>query len=100
MKMSWAPQVIADSSGKWTGNGLRFATKEEAEANVRDLAARWFLVRETRVVGSIDPVNYRYANGTLIQVKPSEECPGHVASEADPKICGRCGVHINELAST
>jgi hypothetical protein len=28
---SWAPQVIADSSGKWTGNALRFPTEAEAE---------------------------------------------------------------------
>jgi len=34
--MSWKPEVIADSSGKWCGNALRFATREEAEANVRD----------------------------------------------------------------
>jgi hypothetical protein len=26
-----------------------------------------------------------------------EDCPGHVASELDPKICGRCGVHIDDL---
>jgi hypothetical protein len=26
-----------------------------------------------------------------------EECPGHVASESDPKVCGRCGIHIDEL---
>lgn len=26
-----------------------------------------------------------------------DACPGHVASDADPKICGRCGIHINEL---
>lgn len=24
-------------------------------------------------------------------------CPNHVASEHDPKICGRCGIHIDEL---
>ncbi|MGJ5163208.1 hypothetical protein [Bradyrhizobium sp. HKCCYLR1051] len=24
-------------------------------------------------------------------------CPGHVASPADPKVCGRCGVHIDSL---
>jgi hypothetical protein len=57
---SWAPEVIADDSGKWCGNGLRFATKEEAEANVRDLMWRWFAVRETRVVESTDPANYRW----------------------------------------
>lgn len=26
-----------------------------------------------------------------------ETCPGHVASERDPKVCGRCGVHIDSL---
>ena len=26
-----------------------------------------------------------------------ENCPGHVASENDPKVCGKCGVHIDSL---
>ena len=56
--MSWKPEVIADSSGKWCGNALRFATKEEAERSVADLSMRWLAVRETRVVESEDPVNY------------------------------------------
>jgi hypothetical protein len=63
--VSFKPEVIADSSGKWAGNSLRFATREEAEANVRALASRWFLVRETRVVESDDPVNYRWEDGRL-----------------------------------
>lgn len=62
--MSWKPEVIADSSGNWAGNGLCFATKEEAEAYVLDLSMRWLAVRETRVVESTDPVNYKWtANG-------------------------------------
>lgn len=24
-------------------------------------------------------------------------CPGHVASHKNPKVCGRCGIHIDEL---
>jgi hypothetical protein len=67
--MSWKPEVIADNSGKWTANGLRFATREEAEANVRDLWSRWTLVRETRVVESDDPVNYRWVDGHLEAVE-------------------------------
>lgn len=66
---SYKPEVIADSSGKWAGNALRFATREEAEAQVRDLSWRWTLVRETRVVESDDPVNYRYVDGKLVEVK-------------------------------
>ena len=29
--MSFKPEVIADTSIKWCGNALRFATREEAE---------------------------------------------------------------------
>ena len=70
--MSWAPEVIADSTGKFVGNALRFATKKEAEDNVHDLFMRWTLVRETRVVESTDPVNYCYKNGKL---EKAEEAP-------------------------
>ena len=67
--MSWAPEVQTDLSGKWYGNALRFATLEEAQANVRDLALRWTAVLETRVVESSDPVNYAYVNGALQRLK-------------------------------
>src|ERR1700694_4012761 len=70
--MSFKPEVIADPSGKWCGNALRFATRHEAEANVQDLMMRWFAVRETRVVESDDPVNYRYVDGRLESVAPEE----------------------------
>jgi hypothetical protein len=66
--MSFKPEVIADSSGQWCGNALRFATREEAEANVRDLMMRWFAVRETRVIESDDPVNYRWDEGKLVEI--------------------------------
>jgi len=66
--MSWKPEVIADNSGEWAGNGLRFATQEEAESNVRDLWMRWTLVQATRVVESSDPVNYRYVDHRLVAV--------------------------------
>jgi hypothetical protein len=55
--MSWKAEVIADSSGKFCGNGLRFATKGEAERYAKDLMYRWTLVREWRVVESDEPVN-------------------------------------------
>jgi len=63
--MSWKPEVIADSSGKWIPNGLRFATRQEAEDNARDLSWRWTAVRDTRATESDDPVNYRWADGKL-----------------------------------
>lgn len=60
MAKSWKPEVIADSTGKWYGNALRFATAEEAIANVCNLASRWTSVRDVRVMESDDPVNYRW----------------------------------------
>ena len=47
----------------------RFATKEEAEAQMANLASRWLLVRETRAVECDDPVNYRWQDGQLIAVE-------------------------------
>ena len=67
--MSFKPEVSVDDTGKWYGNALRFATRKEAEDNVRDLMMRWFAVRDTRVVESDDPVNYSYINGDLEEVK-------------------------------
>ena len=77
--MSWKPEVIADSSGKWCGNALRFATKAEAEANARDLMMRWFLVRETRATESDDPVNYAWVDGQVVNLPVAPEAP-----EAEP----------------
>ena len=54
---SYAVQVIADSSGLWAGNGCRYATREDAEAAAVDLATRWTLVREWRVIESDDAPN-------------------------------------------
>lgn len=73
--MSWKPEVIADSSGKWCGNALRFETKLEAEHYVSDLFMRWTLVRETRVVESDEPVNYRYddTQGLVAVGGPSDD---------------------------
>lgn len=75
MPQSFAPEVIADNSGKWCGNALRFATREEAEANVADLASRWFLVRETRVVESDDAVNYEWIPGQGLRAVGSNTAP-------------------------
>lgn len=58
--VSYAIEVIADDSGVWCGNALRFATREEAENEATSLWRRWVLVRERRVVTSQDPVNYRW----------------------------------------
>jgi hypothetical protein len=62
---SFKSEVIADNSGKWAGNALRFATESEALTYVKDLKRRWILVTDVRVVESSDPVNYRIVDNCL-----------------------------------
>jgi hypothetical protein len=66
---SYKAEVIADSSGKFCANALRFATREEAESYVFDLSMRWTAVRETRVSESDDPVNYEVKDGALRRIE-------------------------------
>ena len=65
MSRSYKPEVIADSSGKWCGNALLFATREEAEIYVRDLSMRWLAVRDTRVIESEEAPTYQLKDGIL-----------------------------------
>jgi hypothetical protein len=48
--MPFKVEVIADNSGRWVGNGLTFPTQSEAQSYANDLAMRWTLVRDWRVV--------------------------------------------------
>lgn len=84
--MSYRPEVIADSTGKWCGNALRFATYKEAYTSAYDLAMRWIAVRDYRAVESPDPVTHRLVEGRLEGVPwrgldahaqgwPREACP-------------------------
>jgi len=66
--MPFKAEVIADSSGKWVGNQLVFPTEEEAAEYVADLAGRWTLVRDTRVVETDEPANYTFRNGYASKV--------------------------------
>ena len=68
--MSFKPEVQTDRTGKWYGNALRFATREEAEKSVQDLERRWLLVHSTRVTESDDPVNYQWDDAVgLMRIK-------------------------------
>lgn len=58
--MAWKPEVIADSSGKWADNSLRFATQDEALRSARDLSNRWMLVTDYRATECDDEVNSVY----------------------------------------
>lgn len=65
---SFKMEVQADHTGTWAGNAIRLQTKEQAQAYLADLTARWISVRAGRVVESDDPVNYAFLNGTLTPV--------------------------------
>ena len=56
---SYRAEVVAERGGKWSGNGLRFATEREAKIYVANLTMRWTLVTDTRVVASRELVNAR-----------------------------------------
>jgi hypothetical protein len=71
--MSWKSEVIADSSGKWYGNGLTFATKDEAQQYVYDLGTRWTSVQETRVIESSEPASHLWLNGKLMRLALKQE---------------------------
>ena len=65
--MSFKPEVMVE--GKWSQNGLAFATKEEAEESARSLMDRWFAVNDYRAVESDQPVNYRREHGKDVAVE-------------------------------
>jgi hypothetical protein len=66
MAFSWKAEVIADRSGRWISDSLRFATQQEAWSYVQDLTYRWHAVRYERVVESNDPVNHRWTEQGLL----------------------------------
>lgn len=67
--MSFKPVVQTDSSGKWYGNAVRFASREEAMASAASLASRWTMVRDYSVEESDDPVNYAIVDGAMVAVE-------------------------------
>lgn len=65
--MSYRPMVYVQ--GEWAGNGMRFATHEEAETHAYLLANRWTLVSDWRADESSDDVNYALVDGRLVSPK-------------------------------
>jgi hypothetical protein len=63
---SWKPEVKVE--GKWAGNGLRFATQEEAIGSAMLTRMRWWLVEDVRATESLDPINYRFENNDNVAV--------------------------------
>lgn len=58
--MGWKPEVqVVGNGGKWSQNGLVFATKEEAERSAFSLMMRWTAVEDYRAVEVDEAANYR-----------------------------------------
>ena len=66
--MSFKPGVVTDDTGKLYSDGLAFATREEALASARELMGRWLMVRDTGVIESEEPVNYRFIDGANVRI--------------------------------
>lgn len=66
--MSFKPEVFVE--GKWSQNGLVFATHDEAKAYAQDLYCRWTLCTNHRAVESSEPVNYKFVDGKLEYIAP------------------------------
>ena len=65
--MSYIPMVKGVGADKWLGNGLRFATAEEALAYAADLQEQWMGCRggaeNRKAEESSDPVSHAWHNG-------------------------------------
>jgi hypothetical protein len=66
--VSWKPEVVADSTGNWYSNALRFATEDEAKASASELSMRWLAVREWRATECDDPVTHAIVDGRMVEV--------------------------------
>ncbi len=72
MTNSFKPEIQAGDN-KWTGNGIRCPTREEAKAYVLHLMDRWMSVTATRVVESDDLPTYNWVEGKgPVPIKPGD----------------------------
>jgi hypothetical protein len=71
--MSFNPQIKGVGEDKWTGNGLYFATPEEALAYAADLQGRWMGCKDgaenRRAEPSDQPVSHVWIDGRLVTVE-------------------------------
>jgi len=54
-------EVIADNTGTWCGNALRFTSVAEAREYATDLMMRWMLVRDWRIIDGAGKVYESFA---------------------------------------
>lgn len=71
---SYRVQVVADSSGEWVGNAMRYRSHDEADNAGKDLLCRWLLAQRYRVVPSDDQPNTD-GKGNYVRPEPPEPDP-------------------------
>lgn len=49
------------------------------------------------LVGALVDVVFEFSFSKSPSMVQEQDCRGHVASANDPRVCGRCGVHIDSL---
>lgn len=64
--LSWHAAVKTAGDEDWVYNGMRFATKEEADAYAKDLAWRWTAVLGVEVSQTVGLANYKWADGKAV----------------------------------
>jgi hypothetical protein len=71
--VSYAPEIQGVGEAKWTANGLRFATAEEALAYAENLQGRWMGCQageaHRRAAESSDPVSHAWVDGRAVAVR-------------------------------
>lgn len=60
---SWKPEF--EIGGAWYGNGIRFATYEEAFENAKDKFSRWTVPTGYRAVEAEEEPNYSFEGGKM-----------------------------------
>jgi hypothetical protein len=68
-RTSWKSEIVAKKRGEFRGNGLRFATSEEAGAHVLDLALRKTAVYNSRIVECNEPVNAKWTENGVVHLR-------------------------------
>ncbi len=75
--------------------------EEEVGARFRDrwdgAAVRISGIRSTSTTGVAGALRNWLKAARRKIAEAQDACSGHVASDDDPKVCGRCGIHIDEL---
>lgn len=79
--VSYKAEVLVQ--GSWSSNGLRFHTERAAELYGKDLAERWTLCSDSRVVPSDDPVTENSATAAWAEggaLRPAADAPARRVS--------------------